>query len=170
MAVGNLGSALTQLQGYIASEFNTVNNQGLALVPDMVRMVASRADLTENSLRVTVPRFFDGTNDVDVESTAVKLIAVIGMSTASSAEDGMIVLYNNNTVTEGTTLFLAAVNVPGGGTLATARAVAHVFAEPITFDTALSWSIVDNGSAGDIEGTSLGDANGIKVCLVYAEV
>lgn len=169
MAIGNLGSALTQLQGYIASEFGaTTNNQGLSLLPEMVRTIASRADLTESYLRVTAPRLFDGTNDVDVESGAAKLIAVVAQTNASAAEDEAVLLYQTNTVTEGTTRYLAMVNCPAGGTSATAALTVAVYPEPIAF-SALSWSVVDNGSDTDIESTTLGDANGTKVMLVYAE-
>jgi hypothetical protein len=80
MAVGNLGATMNQIQGYIASEFNAVHNQGLSIFPEMVQRIASRADLSEANLRVTAPLLVDGTNDVDVEAGACKLIGVVVQS------------------------------------------------------------------------------------------
>ena len=168
MAVGNLGSVMTQLQGYISSEFNAVNNQGLALFPEMVRMVAARADLGETNLRVTAPRLFDGTNDVDVEAGAVKLIGIVAQSQTAQAEDAAVLVYETATVTEGTTRYVATLMVNAGGSAATREAQAVIFAEPVTC-AALSWSVVDNGADTDIEGTTLGDADGVRVMFVYAE-
>jgi hypothetical protein len=170
MAVGNLGATLNQLQGYIASEFNAstvqAHNQGLSILPEMVRMIASRADLSEANLRVTAPRLFDGTNDVDVEAGACKLIAIVAQANTSQLEDGAVLLYETNTVTEGTTRHLLALNLDASATVFTTYMA--VFPEPVPF-TALSWSVVDNGTDGDIEGTTLGDASGVRVMLVYAE-
>lgn len=171
MAVGNLGASMTLLEGYLAAEFApaTYNrNQGSALIPEMVRQIASRADLQYANLRVTKPILFDGTNDVDVESGAVGVIAVIAATNSSAAEDEAVLLYETNTVTEGTTRYTVALNVDAAGTTATGRMFYAIFPEPIPM-AALSWSVVDNGSDTDIEGTVLGDANGTKVMLVYAE-
>jgi len=168
MSVGNYGAVMNQIQGFIASEFGSPSNQGLSLFPQLVAVVASRADLTESNLRVTAPRLFDGSADVDVESGAVKLIGVVVQSLAAQAEDAAVLLYETNTVTEGTTRYVAAVMVNAGGSVATAEAQAVVFAEPVPM-AALSWSVIDNGADGDIEGTTLGDASGVRVMLVFAE-
>lgn len=172
MAVGNLGVVMNQLRGFIASEFNagstSVTNQGLSILPEMVERIASRADLTESNLRVTAPTLFDGTNDVDVESGAVKLIAVVAQTNSSAAEDEAVILYETNSVTEGTTRYVLSMNVDAAASQATSKLYLAVFPEPIAM-AALSWSVVDNGADGDIEGTTLGDANGTKVMLVYAE-
>jgi hypothetical protein len=169
MSLGNYGSVMAQLQGYIATEFGSApHNQGLSLFPQLVALVASRADLTDTNLRVAAPRLFDGTNDVDVEAGAVHLIGVVVQSLAAQAEDAAVLFYETNTVTEGTTRYVAAVMVNAGGTAATAEAQAVVFAEPIPM-TALSWSVVDNGADTDIEGTTLGDASGVRVMVVYSE-
>lgn len=162
MSLGNLGATMNQLEGYIASEFNTVHNQGLSILPAVVRSIASRADLTESNLRVTAPQYFDGTNDVDVESGAVKLIAVVAMALSTLTEDGAVVLYETNTVTEGTTRYPFALEVTAGKTTVVA------FPEPHAM-SALSWSVVDNGSDTDLEGTNLMEANLVKVMFVYAE-
>jgi predicted transporter len=71
-------------------------------------------------------------------------------------------------VTEGTTRYVAMINVNAAGTAATREALAVVFPEPVPF-AALSWSVVDNGADTDIEGTTLGDTSGVKVMIVYAE-
>jgi len=167
MAIGNLGASLNQLQGFIASGFGAPNNQGLSLVPEMVERIASRADLTESNIRVMPPRLFDGTNAVTLETTAVKLIAVIAQSLAAQVEDAAVLFYEA-AVTEGTTRYVAMINVDAANTAATARATAVVFPEPIPM-AALYWSVVDNGADGDIEGTTLGDASGVRVLVVYAE-
>lgn len=171
MAVGNLGVCKQLLEGYLASEFApaTYNrNQGSSLIPEMVERIASRADLQYANLRVTKPILFDGTNDVDVEAGAVGLIAVIAATNSSAAEDLAVLTYETNTVTEGTTRYTTALNVDAAGTTATGRMFYAIYPEPIPM-AALSWSVVDNGADTDIESTTLGDANGIKVMLVYAE-
>jgi len=171
MAIGNLGATITLLEGFLASEFApaTYNrNQGSALIVDMVRQIASRADLTYSNLRVTAPALFDGSNDVDVESGAVGLIAVVAATNASAAEDLAVLTYETNTVVEGTTRYTTMLNVDAAGTTATGRMYYAIYPAPIPM-AALSWSVVDNGADGDIEGTTLGDANGIKVMLIYAE-
>lgn len=166
MAVGNLGVVMNQLRGFLASEFRNTginSNQGMSILPEMVERIASRADLTESNLRVTAPKLFDGTNDVDVESGAVKLIAVVAAGvTTTLAEDSAVLFYETGTVTEGTTRYAAMLEVRPGETSV------MVFPEPLPM-AALSWSVVDNGSDGDIEGTTLSDASGTKVMLVYAE-
>ena len=171
MAIGNLGSSLNLLEGYLASEFadSTYNrNQGSALLVDMVRQIASRADLTYSNLRVTGPRLFDGSADVDVESGAVGLIAIVAATNASQSEDVGVLVYETNTVTEGTTRHVAMLGVDAAGTTATGKMYYAVYPEPLAL-AALSWSVVDNGADGDLEGTGLGDANGVKVMFVYAE-
>jgi hypothetical protein len=171
MAVGNLGSALTQLQGFIASEFNASStqehNQGLSLLPEIIRTIASRADLGDTNLRVTAPRLFDGTNDVTVETGAVHLIAVVAQANTSQLEDGAVLTYEA-AVTEGTTRYTTALNVDSSSTAGVPRAFIAVYPEPIPM-AALYWSVVDNGADTDIEGTTLGDASGMRVMLVYSE-
>lgn len=168
MAVGNLGAVMNQMQGFIASEFLTTSNQGLSLFPEMVRQVLSRADLAEANARCTAPRLFDGTNDVTVETTAARLVGVVAQSLAAQVENCAILFYNA-AVTEGTTKYEAAVMVNADNTAAGARAVAVVYAEPVEFSSTLRWSIVDNGADTDIESTTLADANGVRVMLVYVE-
>ena len=171
MAIGNLGASMQLLEGYLASEFApaTYNrNQGSALLPDFIKQIASRADLTYTNLRVTRPVLFDGTNDVDVEAGAVGLIAIIAATNASQSEDVGVLVYETNTVTEGTTRHVEMLGVDAGGTTATGKMFYAVYPEPIAL-AALSWSVVDNGSDGDLESTGLGDANGVKVMFVYAE-
>jgi hypothetical protein len=171
MSVGNLGVSINQLEGFIASEFvggsGYPTTQGLSLLPDMVRQIASRADLTEANLRVTPPRLFDGTNDVTVEAGACRLIAIVAQSNASQSEDVGVLVYEA-AVTEGTTRHVAMLNVDAGGSAATAKMAIAVYPEPVPL-AALYWSVVDNGANGDLESTGLGDANGVKVMIVYAE-
>ena len=167
MAVGNLGTVMNVLEGFIAHEFLAPSNQGISILPDMVRQIASRADLSETNLRVTAPQLFDGTNDVTVETTAVKVIAVVAQSLAAQVEDAAVLLYEA-AVTEGTTRYVAMVNVDAANTAATATLRVAVFPEPLPM-ASLYWSVVDNGADGDIEGTTLGDASGVRVMIVYAE-
>ncbi len=163
MSIGNLGVVKNLLEGYVASEFNTFpTSQGLAMLPALVEtVVAGRADMTQANLRVTRPILFDGTNEVTVETGVVKVIAAVIASLSTESEDEALTLYEA-AVTEGTTRYTLALNVDPG-----AIAVS-VFPEPIPM-AALYWSVVDNGSDTDIEGTSLGTANRTKVMLVYAE-
>jgi len=160
MSVGNYGAVMHQLQGFIASEFALArSHQGLSYFPQLIQLVASDASLAEANLRVTAPRFFDGTNDVDVEAGAVRLLGIVVDNT--EAASNALVIYETNTVTEGTTdieLYLEldasearAIVIPGGLPLA-----------------ALSWSATDGGNAA-MEAGTLSAANSLKVMLVYAE-
>jgi hypothetical protein len=169
MAVGNMGGVITQLEGYLASEFApaTYNrNQGSGLIVDMVRQIASRADLSYTALKVTPPVLFDGTNDVTVVAAPAALIGIVAATNASAAEDEAVIVYEA-TVTEGTTRYVAMLNVDAGGTTATGTMYYTIFPQPIPV-LKLIWSVVDNGSDTDIEGSTLGDANGTKVMIIYA--
>lgn len=178
MAIGNVGAVKTLIEGFLASEFNKdangaptalAHNQGLSLFAEAMLRIASRAELTQTSLKVAGPAFFDGTNDVDVTSSPCILLGVVAQSLAAQSENVAVLFYNTTTPTEGTTKYEAAVMVEAGGTAATAKATAVAYLEPVVFSTALSWSVVDNGADGDIETTGLGDANGVKVLVVYAQ-
>lgn len=180
MSAGNWGTVEHLIQGFLASQFNKDSNgvptssqpsdQGAtaSIFLDQIRLVATRADLTQANIKVAAPQWFDGTNDVDVSTSACVLLGAVVMSTATESEDEMVTFYNTNTPTEGTTRYLAALNVAAGSSAATARMSAVVYPIPVPFDTALTWSVVDNGSDTDIESTSLGTANGVLVMVVYA--
>jgi len=168
MAIGNLGSAMTQLQGYIASEFNASatrsHNQGLSLLPGLVRQIASRADLSYSNLRVTFPAFNSAT-EATVEAGAVGLIAVVAQGNTTGTEDQAVLTYEA-AVTEGTTRYTTALNLDQSSTVFSTYMA--VYPEPIPM-AALYWSAVSNGADTDIEGTELADVSSIKVMLVYAE-
>lgn len=169
MAIGNLGSAMNLLEGYLSSEFadTTYNrNQGSALIPEMVRAIASRADLTYANLRVSPPTL-NGATEQTLESGAVGVIALIAASNASQVEDAAVLLYEA-AVTEGTTRYTVALNIDAANTTATGKMYYAVFPEPIPM-AALYVSAVDNGADADIEGTTLADVGGLKWMVVYAE-
>lgn len=169
MAIGNLGSTMNLLEGYLASEFadTTYNrNQGSALIPEMVRQIASRADLTYTNLRVSAPTL-NGATEQTIETGAVGVIALIAASNATASEDEAVLLYEA-AVTEGTTRYTVALNVDAAGSTATGKMFYAVFPEPIPM-AALYVSAVHNGADGDIEGTTLADAGGLKWMVVYAE-
>lgn len=160
MSIGNLGGVMNQIEGFIASEFLTSrNHQGLAMFPALIREVATQANLTESNLRVTAPQLFDGTNDVDVESGTVRLFGVVLDN--SEAADNAFVVYETNTVTEGTTDPKLIIEVPAS------TAMAVVIPGGVVLD-ALSWSVTDAGTTA-IEAGTLAAANSVKVMLVYAE-
>lgn len=174
MSAGNWGAVETLIQGFLASEFlpgtTSAGDQGATASQFLaaVRNVATRADLTQANIKIAAPQLFDGTNDVDVSSAACILLGVVAQSNSTESEDEMVTFYNTTSPTEGTTRPLAYLGVPAGSSQATSRLTSVVFTTPVVFDTALSWSVVDNGSDTDIEGTSLGTANGVKVMVVYA--
>lgn len=163
MAIGNLGAVKNLLEGYISHEFITGSvplNQGLSLLPEMVERIASRADLTYTNLRVTKP-IVNSANDVDVESGAVGLIAVV-VANDEASNDTAVAIYATNTVTEGTT-------DPLGGLYFVGQQEVKVFVlpEPLPL-AALSWSAMLGTQAGTAAGT-LSTAGTVRVMLVYAE-
>lgn len=173
MSVGNYGAAKNLLQGLVATEFigSTLNpqggGQGVAMFPELIERIAAQSHFTEANLKVYGPALFDGTNDVTVTSSAAKLLGLIVASTSAQAEDAAVLIYEA-AVTEGTTRYVAMVNVNAAASQATAEAVALVFPQPVPC-AQIRWSAVDNGADGDIEGTTLADANGVKVLIVYAQ-
>lgn len=160
MSVGNLGSVMTQLQGYIASEFLTNSNQGLSLFPRMCEMALTRADMTDANARVTVPALHDGINDVDVEAGAVHLVGIVAYN--GDTEVQTVYCYNTNLPIEGTSLFHAAL------ILDTLTAKALVFPEPIPM-AALSWSVVQSDTPANQKGILLASPYTVRVMLVYTE-
>lgn len=169
MAVGNLGASMQLLEGYLASEFSpaTYNrNQGSALIPDMVRQIASRADLQYANLRVSAP-VLNGATEQTLETGAVGVIALIAATNATQVEDAAVLLYEA-AVTEGTTRYTVALNVDAANTTATGRMYYAIFPQPIPM-AALYVSAVDNGADTDIEGATLADVGGVKWMVVYAE-
>jgi hypothetical protein len=160
MSVGNLGAVMNQIEGFVATEYaNARNHQGVALFPQLIQLVASQADLTEANLRATAPRNFDGTNDVDVETGAVRLLGIVCDN--SEAADNALTVYETATVTEGTTDPKLIVEVPAS------TAVAVVFPGGIAL-SALAWSATDGGTVA-IEAGTLAAANSLKPMFVYAE-
>ena len=171
MPLSNVGAVVNLIQGYVASEFSTATyntNQGLSLFPELIQRIASRNDLTGKTLKVTSPADFDGTNDVDVSSTAAILLGFVMGTNATATEDFALLFYNTITPVEGTTLYQAMLDVPAAATKATGRVLCAVYPEPVEFATALSYSVVQNGADLDIEGTLLGTANGERIMVVYA--
>lgn len=180
MSAGNWGTVEHLVSGFLASEFTKDSNgvpvstnpsdQGAtqSIFMDAIRLVATRADLTEANIKVMAPKWF-GTAEVLAYTGAAKLLGVVAMTNSTCAEDAAVLFYDTaSAVTEGTDKFISAVFVGAGGTAATAKIASVVFTTPIPFATGITYSAVDNGSAGDIEGTSLADANGLLVMLVYA--
>jgi hypothetical protein len=160
MSVGNIGGVMNQLEGFLATEYaNSRNHQGLAIFPGLIREVVTQANLTEANLRCTAPRLFDGTNDVDVEAAAVRLFGIVIDNT--EAADNALIVYETNTVTEGTTDPKLVVEVPSSS------ALALVIPGGVALD-ALSWSACDGGTVA-IEAGTLAAASSLKVMLVYAE-
>ena len=159
MSVGNAGAVKNLLEGIVATEYvGTRSNQGVALFPEMVYRILTRSDLTEANARVWGPKLFDGTNDEDVESGAVRLIGILVDNT--EAAENAICIYSTATVVEGTTdpEFVGAVDA--------SEMQAYVFMEPENY-AALSWSAIDGDQTAG--GTTLSAANSVKVTRVYVE-
>ena|SRR3990167_1249307 len=110
--------------------------------------------------RVSAYTLFDGTNDEDVETGAVRLFGCV-IDNSMSAEDAYIALYNTNTVVEGTTNTLGYLWAPRN------RVSCYAF-RPIVFDTAFSWSSLA-GTEADLEAGTLTTASGTQVGFVYTE-
>lgn len=168
MAIGNIGAPLTLLEGFLASEFAPATykrNQGSALIVDMVRQIATRADLTYSNLRVSAP-FVNTATEQTITAAACGLIALIAGTNVLQQEDAAVLVYEA-AVTEGTTRYVTALNVDAAASFATAKMYYQIFPEPLPL-AALYISAVDNGGDTDIEGTTLADAGGVKWMVVYA--
>jgi len=167
MAAGNVGTAITLLEGFLASDFGStyIQSQGMALLPDLVRQVASRADISSSlNLHVMEPTLFVST-DLNVNATACQLVALVGASIGTTQIQSAVLAYDANTVVEGTTIYYAMLHLPDGDTSPSFGAT--VFLDPIGFATGLRLSVTDNVTAGNIEGTGLGTASVTKVMAVY---
>ena len=110
--------------------------------------------------RVSAYTLFDGTNDNDVESGAIRLFGMV-IDNSMSAEDAYITLYNTATVVEGTTDALGLFWAPRN------RVSCYAF-RPIVFSSAFSWSSVLGTTTGQEAGT-LSTASGTQAGFVYSE-
>lgn len=110
--------------------------------------------------RVSAYTLFDGTNDNDLESGAVRLFGAV-IDNSMSAEDAFIALYNTNAPVEGTTDTLGYLWAPRN------RVSCYSF-RAIVFSTALTWSSVLGTEAG-LEAGTLSTASGTQVALIYTE-
>jgi hypothetical protein len=160
MAIGNMGAVLNLIQGYVATGFEDTarQNQGLSLLPEIVRQIASRADLTYDNLRVYGPALFDGTNDVDIETGAVGLIAIVFDNTEAATNTPVV--FDDNAVTEGTTVPRVKFS------MAASSLQTLIFTEPLAL-AALSWSVLD-GDALD-NASVLAAASSVRAMFIYAE-
>lgn len=178
MAIGNLGAVKTLIEGFLYSEFNkdTTNtslstfahNQGEGVILEMIERIASRADLTQANLKVYAPTLYQGAV-VTVTSSPCILVGVVAQSTATEAQDRAVVFYDASAGTIGTTKYKAMLHIPAGGTAATATWNAAVYPSPVTFATALSFTVTDNNADAAIEGTTQGTTNGSRIMVVYAQ-
>jgi hypothetical protein len=178
MAIGNLGAVKTLIEGFLYSEFNkdTTNtsqstfahNQGEGVILEMIERIASRADLTQQSLKVYAPTLYQGAV-VTVTSSPCILLAVVAQSTSTEAASRAVVLYDASAGTIGTTAYKAMLDVRAGGTAATATWNAAVYPSPVIYTTALSFTVTDNSADTNIEGTTQGTTNGTRVMVVYAQ-
>ena len=115
MPVGNYGVVMNLLQGIMAAEYaNTRHNQGASLFVRLVGDVLMRSDLTEANARVTLPVFFDGAADVDVEAGAVRLVGIWCDNTEAAAN--ILTVYEAAAVTEGTTVGIGGYYYPKAST------------------------------------------------------
>lgn len=110
--------------------------------------------------RVSPLRTFDGSNDVDEETGAVRLFGML-VDNSQSGTDAHVSTYNTNTVTEGTTNPLAIYWAPAN------RVVAYAH-RPIVFSTAFSWSAT-SGTQTALEDGTLSAADVLQVAWVYTE-
>src|SRR3990167_10690587 len=148
-----------QVDALISSVATARSDQALWTWREAVRALVQ--DFREvGTPRVSAYTLFDGTNDEDVETGAIRLFGCV-IDNSMSAEDAYIALYNTNTVTEGTTDALGLLWAPRN------RVSCYAF-RPIVFDTAFSWSSVLGTTAGQ-EGGTTSTASGTQVGFVYTE-
>lgn len=149
-----------QVDGLISSVSSTRSDQALWTWREAVRALVQ--DFREvGTPRVSSYSLFDGTNDVDIESNAVRLFGVL-VDNSQASTDAWVAVYNTNAPVEGTTN-------PAGGLFWSPqnRVVCYAF-RPVVLGTALTWSSMVGTQAALAAGT-LTAANGTQVALVYTE-
>jgi hypothetical protein len=164
MSLGNMDARLHQIQALVGlnaaglggfASANARQNQGIALVPDLVRDIASQANLPSSmNLLVSLP-VINSAASVTVTSSPAKLIAVIVDNNDSART--IIQLFNTTSVTAGTTVELQDLSV-GIGVMA-----AFLFPDCPDFSVALAWEAT-TAAHGSVRST----AAKVTVAVVYA--
>lgn len=130
--MANFASIATTLEGALANELNLARgSQGVWEWYNALQRIMSQNRFT-GTPRMDGPVQLTAT-DRDVEAGAVVLFGLLA-DNSQAAEDAFILTYNTNTVTEGTTDFLAVLWAPRNA-ISTV-----VFPEGVTFSTAFTIS------------------------------
>lgn len=159
MAYSNVGATINQLQGLVATAFgdSARQNQGLSLLPEIVRQIATRAELDSTlNLRVSAVGLFDNTNHFEVSTTPAVLIASVFDNTEAAANTPVIY---DESPTEGTTVPRVALS------MAASKLDVTVYLDPISM-TDLYWSVIDGDALTN--SSTLAAANSVRGFLVYA--
>lgn len=148
-----------QVDALIGGVSATRSDQALWTWREMVRHLVQ--DFRETGTpRVSAYTLFDGTNDEDVESGAIRLFGVV-IDNSQASTDAHIHTFNTATVVEGTTDPLAIYWAPAN------RVVCYAH-RPIVYSAAFSWSAT-TGTEAAIEAGTLTAASGVQVGWVYTE-
>jgi hypothetical protein len=167
MSLGNMDARLHQLQGLVGLNaagmggFPTAaarQNQGIAMFPDLVRDVASRADLGSSLNMVVYQPALNIAGVQPVLTGAAILIGVL-IDNAEAANATYVQVFNTASggVTIGTTVELLDLFCAAG------QMKAYLLVDPLSFGTAISWdaTTAPHGAARNTVST-------VRVSLVYA--
>lgn len=169
MAYGNVAAVQNLLEGVIGTDLantGTTNqarsNQGVAMLPQLLRQVATRADFANTAnLKIYTSFLGNTTATIAIESVATQGVLAIAWDNSDSV-DGYLVVYGTAAGTIGTTQQAITLYMK------TATQGCVVFPQPQSVgptNTGLGWNVTTNVTPGATAST----ASKVSVVIVYAK-
>jgi hypothetical protein len=168
MSLGNVGGVLNILEGALFTDLantGTTNlarsNQGVAMLAQLVRMVATRADFSNlYNLKVYLGYLANSSSPVSIETVATQGVLAVAWDNSDSV-DGYLCVYGVSAPTHGTTQQAITIYMP------TVKQGCMVFPQPVipVTNTGLAWDVTTNVTPGATASTS----SKVSVAIVYAK-
>jgi hypothetical protein len=168
MSLGNVGGVLNILEGALFTDLantGTTNavrsNQGVAMLAQLVRMVATRADFSNlYNLKLYLSYLGNGASPVGIETVATQGVLAVAWDNSDTV-DGYLCIYGVNAPTHGTTQQGITIYMK-----ASTQGCA-VFPQPVipVTNTGSAWDVTTTVTAGATASTSAK----VSVAIVYSK-
>jgi hypothetical protein len=168
MAYGNVAAVQNLLEGVIGTDLantGTTNQarsgQGVAMLPQLLRMVATRADFANTAnLKLYMAFLANSTAPVGIETVATQGVLAVAWDNSDTV-DGYLCIYGVNAPTHGTTQQGITIYMK------TATQGCLVFPQPLVpvTNSGLAWDVTTTVTAGATASTS----SKVSVVIVYAK-
>lgn len=168
MSLGNVGGVLNVLEGALFTDLantGTTNlarsNQGVAMLAQLVRMVATRADFSNlYNLKLYLSYLGNGASPVSIETVATQGVLAVAWDNSDTV-DGYLCIYGVSSATHGTTqqgITIYMKNATQG---------CLVFPQPLVpvTNTGMAWDVTTAVTPGATASTSAK----VSVAIVYSK-